>query len=307
MPRDNTGADAAQVSPPVQAGPDPDSLSSRTQVDLGAVSHAGKGRAANQDAFLAARFERSTETLLSNLPPGLIPDRYAETGYVMLVADGMGGAIGGEVASRTAISGLVELFIQTPDWIMRPGPGSVPEVLRRMKERFKRLPDVLARRARSEPLLSSMGTALTLAASLGADLVIAHVGASRAYLFRRGHLIHLTGDQTVAQLLADTGAIRPADVAKHHARHVLTGAITASGERAEVELHHVTLADGDQLLLCTSGLTESVADAKISEVLERRLPAAQACRALADLAIEASGRDDVTAVLACYRFQGGGD
>ena len=307
MARDSTGSDAARVSSPERPRPSLDSVSSRTRVDLGATSLAGKGLAANHDAFLAARFERSTHTLLSNLPPGLIPERHAEMGYVMLVADGMGGAIGGDVASQTAISGLVELFIQTPDWIMRPGPGSVQEVLRRMKERFKRLPDVLARRAQSEPLLSSMGTALTLAASLGEDLVIAHVGASRAYLFRRGHLIHLTSDQTVAQLLADTGAIRPADAERHHARHVLTGAITASGERAEVELHHATLRDGDQLLLCTSGLTDAVADTKIAEVLERRLPAAEACRALADLALEAGGRDDVTAALACYRIQGSDD
>jgi protein phosphatase len=147
-----------------------------------------------------------------------------------------------------------------------------------------------------------MGTTLTLAASLGSDLVIAHVGASRAYLFRAGRLLHLTSDQTVAQLLADTGVIRPEDVARHHARRVLTGSITAAGEKAEVELHHLKLVDGDQLLLCSDGLTEMVTDAEISAVLEKHEPAADACRALVELALEAGGKDNVTVLLGCYQI-----
>jgi protein phosphatase len=256
----------------------------------------------NEDSFLVARFRRSLHAVLTNLLPGLIPDSYAETGYVMLVADGMGGMAGGEAAGRTAISTLVELFIRTPDWVMRTDGGNTREVLRRMEERFGRLTDALTERAEAEPYLSGMGTTLTMAASLGDDLVIAHVGASRAYVFRRGHLLRLTSDQTVAQELADAGVIRPEEVATHHARRMLTGAITAGGKRAEVELHHARLADGDKLLLCSDGLTEMVAEGKISEALERRAPAAAACRELIDMALKAGGRDNVTAVLAVYRI-----
>lgn len=220
----------------------------------------------------------------------------------MLLADGIGGRAAGEVASRTALSALVDFIIQTPDWIMRPDEERASEVLRRMEERFGQLTDALTKHAQSEPNLYGMGTTLTLAASLGSDLVITHVGASRAYLFRKGHLLRLTSDQTIAQLLADSGVIRPEDVARHHARRVLTGSITADGEKAEVELHHLKLMDGDRLLLCSDGLTEMVADAEISSVLEKQMSAADACKALVNLALEAGGKDNVTVVSGCYQI-----
>jgi PPM family protein phosphatase len=300
--QDNTDTDTARASALVQAKPGWDSISSRTYVDLWAVSHQGKVRPDNEDSFLVMRFERSLHSLLTNLPTDQIPDLYCERGYAMFVADGMGGMAAGEVASRTAIGTLVELIIQTPDWIMRPDEQKASEVLRRMEERFGKLNDALTKRAQSEPNLHDMGTTLTLAVSLGADLVIAHVGASRAYLFRQSHLLHLTTDQTIAQLLAEAGVIRPEDVAKHHARRVLTGAITAAGEKAEVELHHVKLMDGDQLLLCSDGLTEMVTESEIAEALEKCEPAADTCRALVDMALEAGGRDNVTVVLGRYRI-----
>ncbi len=297
-----TRLDAGLPSPLMQLKPSPHSASSRTRVDFGAVSHRGRVRPVNEDSFLVARFKRSLHAVFTNLLPGLVPDSYAETGYVMLVADGMGGMAGGEAAGRTAIGALVELFIKTPDWIMRPDEDNTREILRRMEERFGQLTDALTERAEVEPYLSGMGTTLTMAASIGADLVVAHVGASRAYVYRSGHLLRLTSDQTVAQELAKAGLIRPEEVATHHARHVLTGAITAGGERAEVELRHVRLVNGDKLLLCSDGLTEMVAEQKISEALERQAPAADACRELIDMALKAGGRDNVTVVLAGYRI-----
>ncbi len=305
MKPENTDTDTAQLSPPGQAKPGWGSLSSRTNVELGAVSHAGKIRLDNEDSFLVTCFERRLHTLLTNLPADQIPDQYSERGYAMFVADGIGGRATGEVASRTAISTLVDLIIQTPDWIMRPDDKRFLEVLRRMEERFGQLPAALNRRAQEEPHLSRMGTTLTLAASLGPDLVIAHVGASRAYLFRQSQLLHLTSDQTVAQVLADVGVIRPEEMSRHHTRRMLTSAIMATGGKADVELHHLKLIDGDQLLLCSDGLTEMVTDAQISAVLEKEEPAADACRTLVDLALEAGGRDNVTVVLGRYRIPDG--
>jgi serine/threonine protein phosphatase PrpC len=292
---------AVHLQSPVPAKPSA-SISSRTRVAFGALSHSGKVRPNNEDSFLVTRFKRSMNTLLTNLPQGEIPDQYVEAGYVMLVADGIGGRTAGEIASRTAISALVDLVIQTPDWIMRPDREGIEEVLRRMKERFDQLTDVLTRRAQSSLQLYGMGTTLTLAVSLGADLVIAHVGASRAYLFRGGQLLRLTSDQTVAQLLADAGVIKREDVSKHHARHVLTDSITAAGEKAAVELQHVRLADGDQFLLCSDGLTNMVTDKTITTVLEKTGAAADACRTLVDLALDAGGKDNVTVVLGRYEI-----
>jgi serine/threonine protein phosphatase PrpC len=279
-----------------------ESLSSRTKVDLGAASHRGKSRPFNEDSYLVLNFQRGLHTVLTNLPAGQAPAGYYERGYALFVADGMGGMPHGDVAGRTAILALVDLILQTPDWIMRPDWMGTLEVLRRMEERFGRLADAFKSVIESEPHLAGMGTTMTLAVSLGDDLVIAHVGASRAYIFRRGHLLTLTSDQTVAQLLAKAGVIQPEEVPGHFARRVLTGTITAAGENAEVELRHVKLADGDQLLLCSDGLTEAVAEAKISDVLGKELPAVHASKALVAQALAAGGEDDVTAVLARYHI-----
>src|ERR1044072_1401455 len=153
---ENTGTDTARASSHIQAKPYGGTISSRTNVDLGAVSHRGKVRPNNEDSFLVMSFERSINTLLTNLPAGQIPDQYGERGYGMLVADGIGGMAAGEGASQTAVSTLVDLFIQTPDWIMRPDEQRALEVLQRMKERFGLLTDALTNRAQSEPNLYRM-------------------------------------------------------------------------------------------------------------------------------------------------------
>jgi serine/threonine protein phosphatase PrpC len=282
----------------------PGTVSSCVQVDLGALSHQGKLRPNNEDHFLVARFDRTMCTLLTSLPASDIPARYAETAYGMLVADGMGGAAAGEVASRTAIGALVDLVLQTPDWIMRFDEQTGKEVLRRMDQRFRQVKQALIERAESDPSLSGMGTTMTLACSLGTELIIAHSGDSRAYLFRQSLLQPLTHDQTMAQWLADSGAIRPEEVATHPMRHVLTGAIATRGGKTPTELHHLRLTDGDQILLCTDGLAGMVTDSAIAAVLEAPRSAADTCRALVDLALEGGGKDDVTVVLGRYRIPG---
>ena len=158
----------------------------RVEVDLGALSDQGKVRPNNEDHFLVVRFERSLQSLLTNLPPGCVPQHAAETGYGLLVADGMGGHAGGAVASRNAISILLELALRTPDWIFHLDEPHAKEVLARMEQRFHRIHEVLSAQGRMDPSLARMGTTLTLACSLGRDLLIVHVGDSRVYLFRQG-------------------------------------------------------------------------------------------------------------------------
>lgn len=295
-------AGRARLSAQGKTGARRESISSRTKVDLGGASHRGSARPFNEDSYLVLSFQRGLHTVLTNLPAGQAPAGYYERGYALFVADGMGGMPHGDVASRTAILALVDLMLQTPDWIMRPDLMGTQEVLRRMEERFGRLSEAFKGVAESEPHLAGMGTTMTLAVSLGADLVIAHVGAARAYLFRREHLRALTSDQTVAHLLAKAGVIRPEDVPGHFARRVLTGSITAAGKNAKVELLYVKLADGDQLLLCSDGLTETVTETEISDVLGKELPAVHAARTLVGLALTAGGEDDVTAVLGRFHI-----
>lgn len=270
-------------------------------VDLGARSHPGKVRPNNEDHYLVTRFERTMKTLLTNVPEGTVPAEHADTAYGLLVADGMGGAAAGEVASRTAIGALVDLAIQTPDWIMTLDDARVGEVLDRMKQRFEKLSGVLTERAQADPKLAGMGTTMTLVLSLRSDAIVVHIGDSRAYLKHGDTLHRLTHDQTMAQSLADAGAISDEDVARHPLRHMLTGAITTKGGRATIQLQHLGLSDGDQILLCSDGLTDMVGDAVIAEILGRSGPADAACQELVDRALEAGGKDNVTVVLARYR------
>lgn len=279
-----------------------ESASPPAEVELGAMSHPGKVRPVNEDHYLIAAFERSMRALLTSLPEGEIPYHYAATAYGMLVADGMGGVAGGEVASRTAISALVELALGTPDWIMNLNEERANAVLRRLNQRIKQTEAVLVEKARSDPGLAGMGTTLTVACSLGDRLVVAHVGDSRAYLFRNGQIYRLTCDHTVAQALADMGAIGPEAVDSHPKRHMLTHVIGAKGGTALADLSSLQLSDGDQVLLCTDGLTDLVEEADIAQALAVGRPAADACSALVEMALAGGGHDNITVVVARYRL-----
>jgi protein phosphatase len=176
------------------------------------------------------------------------------------------------------------------------------EVLARMEVRFRKVKEAFVQRAEADPALTGMGTTMTLACTAGSNLIIAHIGDSRAYLFRGGELHRLTHDQTVAQTLADAGAIKPEEVATHPRRHILTGAITTRQVDISTELHHLELADGDQLLLCTDGLTDMADDTAIAGAIRRPGSSQDACQALVDLALEGGGKDNVTVVVARYRI-----
>ena len=106
--------------------------SAQVQVDLGALSDRGRVRPANEDHFLVVRFGRSFETILTSLPTDDVPARSEEIAYGLLVADGMGGRVAGEVASRKAISSMVGLMLQTPDWILSNDPQHIEQVMGRI-------------------------------------------------------------------------------------------------------------------------------------------------------------------------------
>ncbi|HEY1433755.1 MAG TPA: protein phosphatase 2C domain-containing protein, partial [Thermoanaerobaculia bacterium] len=157
--------------------------------------------------------------------------------------------------------------------------------------------------AKADLSLRGMGTTMTVACSLGPEVMTAHVGDSRAYVHRRGgRLERLTRDQTMAQSLADAGAITQDEVAKHPSRHVLTSALATRGAFVQVELKRARLEDGDQLLLCSDGLTEMVPDEQIARVLAAGAASADACRQLVDLALAAGGKDNVTVIVGRYKI-----
>jgi len=287
------------AGPPVVGPPDP--LTVQVQVDLAGATHPGLVRPNNEDCYLVARVERALQVVASNLPPEFGAARTEEIAYGMLVADGLGGSRAGEVASRLAAITFVNLVLHTPDWVMRPGEAEADRVMQRIAERYRRVGGVLARWGEEDPGLAGMATTMTLACSSGAELFLGHVGDSRAYLLRGGDLIRLTRDHTYSQDLADAGRIAQHEVDRHRFRHVLTRALGPQGDQVEADVTRIGLRDGDQLLLCTDGLTGMLDEATIRNLLAGGT-ADSACRLLIDAALAAGGKDNVTVVLARYRF-----
>ncbi|HEY7158211.1 MAG TPA: protein phosphatase 2C domain-containing protein, partial [Gemmataceae bacterium] len=188
---------------------------------MAAVSDRGLVRENNQDHYLVVRLGRSLETLLTNLSAAQVPARAEEVAYGLVVADGMGGHVGGEVASRMAITTLVSLVLHTPDWVFGVRPKDTKRMMQRMEERWRRVQKALRQRGNREPALGVMGTTMSVAVSLGTRLVVGHVGDSRVYIFRQGQLHQLTRDHTMVQTMVDLGALTPEQAATHPKRHLL--------------------------------------------------------------------------------------
>jgi protein phosphatase len=280
----------------------PDVPGEPLDVEIGSATHEGHVRENNEDSYLVIRFGRSLENLSSNLNKNLLESNYSVTGYGMLVADGMGGMAAGEVASSLALTGLVELVLDTSDWTLAIRRSKdIMTVTHRMRHRFLKIDEMLREEAENNSTLRGMGTTLTVAAILEDNLIIGHVGDSRAYLLREERLFQLTVDHTLAQALIDAGVAKKEDPATRSMRHVLTAAIGSLGDSIQPQVQRFTLRANDQILLCTDGLTEMVKEATITNVLREAKSAQESCQSLIDLALAAGGVDNVTVIVARLR------
>jgi protein phosphatase len=287
-------AQASTIVPPA-----PGAGSARVRVEIAARTEVGKVRPNNEDQYLVARLVKVLEVLATSLPDDPRPALPDPEGYLMLVADGIGGSAGGERASALAVEAAKTHVLRTAKWFFRLDDPDEEVRIRRLRETLEELDRRIIAEAEADPSLHGMGTTLTTASSIGAEAFIVHVGDSRAYLFRQGRLKQVTQDHTFAQFLLETGYLRPEEVRTHRARHVLTNAL--GGHRGvRAEMHKLHLADGDRLLLCTDGLTDLVEDEAIAEILRLRPRAEEACGALVDVALERGGKDNVTVVVAAY-------
>jgi protein phosphatase len=278
-------------------------FSSLVQIDVSALSHVGLLRENNEDQFCVTKMSRALETMLSSLPAGDVPERAEEINYVMIVADGMGGHAAGELASRMAISALVGLALDLPYWFVKLDPETgARELERRARELVQQVGEVIFKRGRDDSSLRGMGSTLTAARSLGRDLLVVHVGDSRAYLYRAGSLYRLTKDHTYAQMLVDCGRLESCDIAASGVRHVLTNALGGSTEQVDVDVDLLCLEDGDRVLLCSDGLSDLVDDETISQTLAASDGSKDACARLVQLALDGGGRDNITVIVAAYRF-----
>ena len=217
-------------------------------------------------------------------------DRFYAGTTLFAVADGLGGHAAGEVASALAIEAVAGL-----DGGSLPAPEQTQRVL---LEAFATANQSVAGAAASEPAWRGMGTTLTAVLVEGDRAHLAHVGDSRGYLLRGGGpLRQLTHDHTVVAELVRRGRLRPELAAAHPDRGVLLQAIGLQRVLLVQAPPPVPLAVGDQVLLCTDGLTDVVDDDQIAELLDRHAQPAAACRALIEAANAAGGPDNITAVL----------
>lgn len=239
------------------------------ELDAFALSVAGR-RASNEDAICAR----------------------PELG-LFVVADGLGGYEGGEVASAIAVDAIYELVLRTAaeadvTWPYNVDPQrSVDEneiivATRLANERIA---------ARRTGVLQQMGSTVAVLRLSGDHAVIGHVGDSRVYRLRAGRLDQLTVDHSVlAQLIA---AGTPVDPASFRWRHVVTRALGTTSGEPDVQLDHVR--SGDVFLLCSDGLSEVLAPERIAALLDA--PAERACRTLVDAAYAEGSRDNISAIV----------
>jgi protein phosphatase len=270
------------------------------QIEFGAISHLGNVRRNNEDHFAVIRRRRSREVLLTNMPPEDLSLQDDES-YVMVVADGMGGAAFGELASRLALKTADELVGSAGHWITQLHDVETRQTQDRIQTYADVIHQTLLEYGHSDPRLTGMGTTLTCAHVLGADVIIAHVGDSRAYHFRDGKVEQVTRDQTLAQELIEAGMPREDTV---RFRHILTNCFGGDAREVQTDVYHLRLQEGDALLLCTDGLSDLIDDRELAQALEFCATAQGACDRLLRIALDRGGKDNITVVVGRFRADG---
>lgn len=276
-------------------------LSAVVTVEFGSHSQAGAGRQNNEDHFLILSFGRHQEVIASTLSAADLPPRFNEYGYAMVVGDGVGKQGSGGVASRIAVSTLAHLLIHYGNWNLRVDARTAESVIQRAEWFYQRTAQEVNRHSSSDAVLSGMRTTLTAAFSAGNDLFYAHVGHSRAYLFRDGELTQMTRDHTVEQRLTHAPGPVPLPAGANDLGQILTDAIGAGSGPPAVDIERIALCDGDIILLCTDGLTSAVDDEEIADILTHPRTLNDTCRRLVDVAVANGSLDDITALLARYK------
>jgi protein phosphatase len=259
------------------------------------LTDVGRVRESNEDHFLIAELARTLWVRQTNLPQPAT--QYGSNrGYILLVADGLGGHRAGDVASALGLEAVEDYVLHLLRRFSNLRVSDEAGVLRDFKEALRQADARIVEEAARHPEYAGMGTTLTLAFVSGWRLFVFHAGDSRCYLYRGGQLRQVTADDTVAAELARMGIIKPGDVVWHRARHAVTNLLGRGTTTVHVE--RVDLQAGDAVLLCSDGLTEMLPDGRIAAVLGSESDPRAACQRLVSEANEAGGEDNITAVVA---------
>lgn len=213
------------------------------------------------------------------------PELRAEAGWLYAVADGVGGAQAGEVASKQAVQTLLAVYYRSYQ----------ETTADRLREAFAEANRVVYEKASGQEGPQRMSTTLVAAVIRGRELTVANVGDSRAYLIHKGQIRQITRDHSmIARLLAE-GVITPQQAESHPRRHVISRSIGAH-PKVETDVFSETFLPGDRLLLCSDGLTEHITDAEVLTATQTADPEASVQR-LVNLANERGGTDNITVLL----------
>jgi serine/threonine protein phosphatase PrpC len=264
------------------------------RVDVAGLTEVGRKRKTNDDHFVIASLQRTVVIRQTSLPSDPAFDRLrGPEGLLMMVADGVGGRPKGALASRTAVTTLVDYIGQAAACFHQLDVDQEHQFLEQLElgvlEAHRRL------LAEGDPTYGP-ATTLTMAMLIWPRAYIVHVGDSRAFYLRKGRLRQLTRDQTTGEYMVDSGAWT-----EEQARTAPLGSTLASALGSEELTPAIGLVDlqpGDSLLLCTDGLTKHVGDERIVELLGGAASAEAACRSLIDAALADGGTDNITAVVA---------
>lgn len=223
---------------------------------------------------------------------GLVRKDNQDSGYagenLLVVADGMGGHAGGDVASSIAVAALVGL----------DDDADGPDALTRLARAITGAQDTIMDAVADDSALAGMGTTVTAILRSGDRLVLAHIGDSRAYLLRGGELTQVTTDHTFVQMLVQEGRITAAEAENHPQRSVIMKVLGDVDAAVDLDTSVRTAVVGDRWLLCSDGLSGPVSAETIATTMGEVADLERCAAALVDLALRAGGPDNVTCVLA---------
>lgn len=234
-----------------------------TPVLSAASSHVGKIRASNQDSGAVGN-------------------------HLFVVADGMGGHAGGDVASALTVQHLTRID---------RAYGSVDEAREQLYRGILDAGAELTRTVSDHPELTGMGTTVSAMIRVGSHMVVAHIGDSRIYRLRDGLLEQITSDHTFVQRLVDSGRITPEEAAVHPRRSVLMRVLGDVDVDPEIDTHVLDTVAGDRWLLCSDGLSGYVSEREIAEILLTVDDSEDACDKLIQASLSEGAPDNVTAVV----------
>jgi protein phosphatase len=254
-------------------------------VSVFARTDIGRRREGNEDAFLIA----DLTTGKVGLGPDMITHPVGERGSLLIVSDGMGGAVAGEIASEIAVKAIRQSLLELPPDIVEP---------QRLKIATEIANESIWNEAQRNASLTGMGATVTAVLVRGCQASIAQVGDSRAYLIRGDRIKQITKDQSYAQMLVDSGAIKPEQI-ESVPQNVIMQAL-GTQPAVHVALTSVELHRNDHLVLCSDGLSGKIKAEEMRRVVQECSDLMTACRLLVDLANERGGEDNITVVLAHF-------